>query len=192
MMRRLPRQGSSQRRTALPRRPDVSGKPSDVLIFRVEVVLLLTGLALSGCGPSRQPPNADDLPSAYPRGQINDPKLAEAAQGFATWAKAQVAEGQPIYQRVEILPPADTLLPYGIGAFQKETRLPAILTVGQGWQSLKPQVREETLATAFRELVSRLTNFAIKPTLTVQTSQGLELAWVNDLIPGQKLLHGED
>jgi hypothetical protein len=32
----------------------------------------------------------------------------------------------------------------------------------------------------------------VRATVTVQTPQGLELCWINDVEPGRKLLHGED
>lgn len=154
-------------------------------------LLLLASLVLAGCGSPASPPSAD-LPPAYPRSQINDPRLAEAARGFTAWARAQTSDGKPLYERVEMLPPVDTLLPYGMGAFQKSPRLPAILTTGSAWATLKEEAREEAVKLAFRELTSRLAESPVKATLTVQTPQGLELAWVNEVIPGQKLLHGED
>jgi hypothetical protein len=155
---------------------------------RLAAVLLAAVLA-SGCSSSASPPGAD-LPPAYPRGQINDPKLAEAARGFASWATARQADGQPLYARVETPPPVETVLPYGIGAYQKEPRLPALLTTGPGWDALTPAAREEEAAAAFRELAARANGH--KVTLTLQTPEGLVLAWVNELTPGRKLLHGQD
>jgi hypothetical protein len=63
------------------------------------------------------------LPPAYPRTQILDPKLAEVARSFAAWAGEQKVGEQPLFGRVEVLPPVETLLPYGIGTYQKEPRL---------------------------------------------------------------------
>ena len=43
-----------------------------------------------------------------------------------------------------------------------------------------------------RLLESRASAFAVRATVTVQTPQGLELGWINNLEPGRKLLHGAD
>jgi hypothetical protein len=152
----------------------------------------LTGAA--GCRPAA-PPAAADLPPAYERATITDPKVAEVARGFTTWAGQQQAGGQPMFGRVEVLPPASTLQPYGIGTYEKKPRLPAILTTGSGWAALPADRREAAVAAAFTELSDRLagikTEPPLRPTLTVQTPQGLELAWVNDVVPGRRLLHGD-
>jgi hypothetical protein len=86
-------------------------------------------------------------------------------------------------------------LPYGIGTYQKQPRLPAILTTGPGWRDLAADDREALAARAFQELSRRLESSAgaaaVRATLTIQTPQGLELCWINELEPGRKLLHGE-
>ena len=96
---------------------------------------------------------------------------------------------------MEVLPPAPTVLPYGIGANQKETRLPAILITGPGWSSLKAEERESLAARVFTELSASFEAIRpeppIRPSVTIQTPQGLELAWINGLEPGEKYLHGE-
>jgi hypothetical protein len=154
-------------------------------------VLVLLTIALAGCS-SKQSPPAEDLPPAYPRGQINDPKLAESARDFVAWARAQQSEGKPLYERIETLPPVDTVLPYGIGTYQRERRLPALLTTGPGWNALSPPQREEAAASAFQELTRRVaaSSPGLKATLTVQTPDGVELGWINHLTPGRNLLHG--
>ena len=97
---------------------------------------------------------------------------------------------------IEVLPPAPTLLPYGIGTYQKQLRLPAILITGPGWSALAGDDREALAARAFQELSRRLESSAsastVRATVTIQTPQGLELCWINNLEPGRKLLHGED
>jgi hypothetical protein len=152
-------------------------------------------LAIAACDRRAVPP-AGDLPPAYTRDKILDPKLAEVARAFTAWAGAQKGGPEPVFARVEVLPPAPTLLPYGIGTYQKQPRLPAILITGPGWRSLSRDDREALAARAFQEL-SRLlessaTTPAVRATVTIQTPQGLELCWINDLEPGGKLLHGED
>jgi hypothetical protein len=154
------------------------------------VAVLGLGVA-AGCRPTAPPPAAADLPPAYPRATITDPKVAAAAKAFTAWAADQQANGQQVFARVEVLPPVPTLLPYGIGTYQKEPRLPAVLTTGPGWDALPADRREATAAASFTDLANRLTAANLKPTVTVQTREGLELAWINELPPGRKLLHGD-
>jgi hypothetical protein len=161
--------------------------------------VLLAGLLLAspGCDRPSVPPRGD-LPPAYTRDKILDPKLAEAARAFTRWAGEQKVGTRPAFERVEVLPPAPTILPYGIGTYQKQSRLPAILITGPGWRDLSRADRDALAARAFREL-SRLLEptgaesaTAVRATVTIQTRQGLELGWINDLEPGRALLHGED
>jgi hypothetical protein len=152
-------------------------------------------LASAGCG-QRATPTAGDLPPAYTRDKILDPKLAQVAQEFTAWAADQKAQAGPVFGKVEVLPPSPTLLPYGVGTYQKQLRLPAILITGPGWRSLSDDEREALAARAFRELARLLESSGsespVRATVTVQTPQGLELCWINDLEPGRKLLHGAD
>jgi hypothetical protein len=154
-------------------------------------------LASTGCGRRAVPsPPADNLPPAYTRDRILDPKLAEVARAFTAWAGEQKVQAGAVFGRVEVLPPAPTVLPYGIGTYQKQMRLPAILITGPGWRALSQDDREALAARAFQELSRLLESStstpAVRATVTIQTPQGLELCWINDLEPGGKLLHGED
>jgi hypothetical protein len=167
--------------------------------YLMALMSVLVGPA-PGCGTSAPRPDdvmeaSSELPPAYTRDKIIDPKLADVSRAFTGWVEAQKAGTAPIFSRVEVLPPTPTVLPYGIGANQKEVRLPAILITGAGWSSLKAQERESLAARAFSELAARLTAAKpeppIRPSLTIQTPQGLELAWINSLEPGEKSLHGE-
>jgi hypothetical protein len=137
----------------------------------------------------------NDLPPAYTRDKIIDPKLAEAAHSFTGWVEAQKVGPSRIFSRVEVLPPAPTLLPYGIGTNQKEMRFPAILITGPGWPSLKLSERDALAAKVFEQLSAQLAAIGqdppIQPSVTIQTPQGLELAWINAIEPGGKYLHGE-
>jgi hypothetical protein len=160
-----------------------------VIALAVAAILASTGCDRRGVAP------AGDLPPAYTRDKILDPKLAEVARTFTAWAGEKQAPAGAIFSRVEVLPPAPTLLPYGVGTYQKQLRLPAILTTGPGWRDLSGDDREALAARAFQEL-SRLLGSstgaaAVHATLTIQTPQGLELSWINELEPGRKLLHGE-
>ena len=88
------------------------------------------------------------------------------------------------------------MLPYGVGAYQQEPRLPAILTTGPGWASQEPEEKEAAAAQAFRKLSLGLEALKLdpplRPTLTIQTASGLELAWINDLVEGRKNVHGDE
>jgi hypothetical protein len=161
------------------------------------VILLPVAAALASSGCDRRPiAPAGDLPPAYTRDKIVDPKLAEVARAFTKWAADQKAQAGPVFATVDVLPPAPTLLPYGIGNYEKQLRLPAILITGPGWRALTGDDREALAARAFQELSRLLESSAsasaVRATVTVQTPQGLELCWINDLEPGRKLLHGED
>jgi hypothetical protein len=152
-------------------------------------------LATTGCDRRPVAP-AGDLPPAYTRDKILDPKLDEVARAFTAWAGEHKVQAGAVFGRVEVLPPAPTLLPYGIGTYEKQPRLPAILITGPGWRALSPDDREALAARAFQELSRLLESStsapAVRATVTIQTPQGLELCWINDLEPGGKLLHGED
>ena len=160
------------------------------------VIALPVAAVLASTGCDQRPVAPDGyLPPAYTRDKILDPKLAEVARAFTAWAGEQKVQARAVFSRVEVLPPAPTLLPYGIGTYQKQLRLPAILTTGPGWRALAGDDREALAARAFQELSRLLESSAsasaARATLTIQTPQGLELCWINDLEPGRKLLHGE-
>ena len=62
-------------------------------------------LASTGCDRRVVAP-AGDLPPAYTRDKILDPKLAEVARAFAAWAGEQKVQSGAVFGRVEVLPPA--------------------------------------------------------------------------------------
>lgn len=147
---------------------------------------------------SPDPTTADrELPPAYTRNRIIDPALRKVAEEMQSWALQQTgAGGQPLYGRVEVLPPVQTVQPYGIGVFQQEPRLPIILTTGSGWAGLEITVKEAKTTQAFQDFSERLQALkrepSLQPTLTIQTPQGMELAWVNRLAPNGKNVHGDE
>jgi hypothetical protein len=170
--------------------------PSSYLMALMFVLVAVS----AGCGSSAPGPGdvteaSSELLPAYTRDKIIDPKLAGVSQAFTRWVESQKAGTAPIFFRVEVLPPTPTVLPYGIGANQKEIRLPAILITGPGWRVLKAPEREALAARVFLELSARLEAARpeppIRPSVTLQTPQGLELAWINQIEPGEKYLHGE-
>jgi hypothetical protein len=159
--------------------------------------LAMVWLAVAGCRPA--PPSAAEqgLPPAYTRNQITDPALRQVAEEIQGWAAKQVgAGGQPLFSRSEVLPPAQTVQPYGVGAYQQELHLPVILTTGSGWAGLKPAEKEAAAVRTFSDIAGRLQALKrepqLQPTLTIQTPQGMELAWINHLDPSGKYVHGDD
>lgn len=160
--------------------------------------LALAWLAALGC--QRTPPGRPaekGLPPAYASNQINDPALRAIAQEIRTWAIQQAGPGgQPLYSRAETPPPVQTVQPYGVGVFQQDPRLSVILTTGPGWNGLKPAEKETKVAEAFHVFSARLGGLqrepVLRPTLIVQTPQGMELAWINHLDPSGKNLHGDE
>jgi hypothetical protein len=160
--------------------------------------LVTIWVAPCGCQPT--PPSAapQSLPPAYTSHQLTDPAVRKVAAEIENWAVQQVgADRQPLYSKVEVLPPVQTVQPYGVGAYQQEARLPVILTTGPGWRSgLKSDDKEKKAAEAFGECSVRLAALnrqpALKPTLTIQTPQGMELTWINYLDPSVKNVHGDE
>jgi hypothetical protein len=158
----------------------------------------LIWLAASGCRKNSPDPAAEHgLPPAYASNQITDPALRRVAEEIRSWTGQQVgAAGQPLYSRAEILAPVQTVQPYGVGAYQQEPRLSVILTIGPGWASLKREDKEAKIAGMFRTIAAKLETLKrqtpLRPTLTIQTPQGMELAWINHLDPSGKNLHGDD
>lgn len=95
-----------------------------------------------------------------------------------------------------MLPPTQTVLPYGVGAYEQELRLPTILTTGPGWASRNPEEKEAVAVQVFRELSQGIEALKLapplRPTLTIQTPSGFEIAWMNHLDEGQRNIHGDD
>jgi hypothetical protein len=164
-----------------------------------ETVLLMVWLTAVGCQrmPPPPAPAEQELPPAYTSRQITDPALRQLAEESQIWILKQVGPGgQPLYSRAEILAPVQTVMPYGVGAYQQEPRLPVILTTGAGWTGLAREDKEAKVAEIFRLLTAKLetlmTQPPLRPTLTIQTPQGLELAWINYLDPSGKNLHADE
>jgi hypothetical protein len=175
------------------------------------VPLALIGLIVSGCSPTiselesrflpepKPPETVEKMPAAYSRSQINEPRLRAVAEEFQTWALAQETKWPPptpLFSRVEVLPPVLTVLPYGVGAYEQELRLPVVVTIGPAWKGQEAEKKEAIAARLFGELSQRLEALKhhppLRPTLTIQTPSGLELSWINDLVPGRKNIHGDE
>ncbi len=177
----------------------VAGRPLRSVAKQAAVAGLML-VILSGCGqPSPNVPEGqpESLPPAYLRSVISEPKLLRVAEEFQRWVQTanRSPKGRPLFSRTEVLPVAQTLLPYGVGVYQQEPRLPVILTTGAGWGELGAEQQEKFIAGIYEELAGRLERAGLdhpyRPTLTLQTPQGLLLAWINGMFPRERLLHGE-
>lgn len=155
----------------------------------------VVALGCQGTPPDR--PAGKQLPPAYASRHFSDPKVRELADQIQAQAVKPVGrDGLKLYSRAEVLPPVPTVQPYGVGVFQQELRLPVILTTGPGWSTLSPAGKEEEVARAFNEFSAVLRRLKreppLRPTLTVQTPQGMELTWINRLDPNGKNVHGDE
>lgn len=162
-------------------------------------ILTFLILGLIGCGmpqTEKIPPMPDgNLPPAYPRSDITDPVLVDASKQIQTYINGRkAASGDLFFSKTEILAPAKIVLPYGVGVFQQELRLPVILTTNKGWRTLKQDEKEMEVKLAFKQMLNILQkmNTSLKPSLTIQTPQGLEISWVNELNGGNKLVFGDE
>lgn len=160
---------------------------------------LLVSLSSLGCHrqPPAERPTKGELAPAYTHNVIVDPALREIAEKIRAQALQEIgADHLALYSRVEVLPPTQTVQPYGVGVFQQEPRLPVIFTTGPGWASLKQADKEARVAKAFRTIAAQLEALKQSPplrlTLTIQTPQGEELGWINHLDPSGKNLHGDE
>jgi hypothetical protein len=163
------------------------------------VAMTALGLAALGCQPPRGAPQnpPGDLPPAYTSNQITDPAQLRAAEAVRAWAAGQTGiAARPLYSKIEVLPPVPIVQPYGVGIYQEELRLPVILTTGPGWKGIPHKGREARAAEAFREIAARLKPLNGDPplqlTLTIQTPEGMELAWINHLDPDGRNVHGDE
>jgi hypothetical protein len=170
-------------------------KSTDPRLRFLLAALPMLGLFAPGC----RPPNAQKgvLPPAYTSNQITDPALLKVAEEIKTWGLKQAGDGRKsLYSRVEVLPPVPIVQPYGVGVFQEEVRLPVIFTTGPDWAGQKPAEKEAAVTQVFRHISGLLQALnhepTLRPTLTVQTPQGMELTWINQLNPNGKNVHGDD
>lgn len=165
---------------------------------RTLLVISLVGFGLlSGCSrpPQRQPiAQADSLPPAYPRTSITDPTTVQGVKALeAAVNSMKGSDGQPLYAGLEILPPTRTVLPYGVGRYQQQTRLPVILTTGPAWAKLDTTRREALVRQTHQECLQALERSACKLplTLTVQEPRGWQVAWLNEPEPGRSIFVGD-
>ena len=161
--------------------------------------LALLILGLIGCGmpqTEKIPPMPDGILSpAYPKSDITDPALVDASKQIHSYVNARKsASGDPLFSKTEILAPAKIVLPYGVGVFQQELRLPVILTTNKGWRTLKQEEKEMEVKSAFQQMLTILQKMKtpLKPSLTIQTPQGLEISWINELNGSGKLVFGDE
>jgi len=158
---------------------------------------LLAMVAFAGCSRpvERQPAmQGEHLPPAYPRSAITDPATVLGIKTLEVAVAAlKGADGQPLYSAVEILPPTRTVLPYGVGRYEQQMRLPVILTTGPAWAKLDSVAREKLVRDTHARCIEALSRAACKLplTLTVQEPRGWQVAWMNDPEPGRSIFVGD-
>lgn len=168
-----------------------------LIIRTLQAFALLGAGLLSGCSrpPQRQPiAQAESLPPAYPRSSITDPATVVGVKALeATVNALKGSDGQPLYALVEILPPTRTVLPYGVGRYQQQNRLPVILTTSPAWAKLDTTRRETLVRQTHQECLQALERSGCKLpiTLTVQEPRGWQVAWLNDPEPGRSIFVGD-
>ncbi|MSR29927.1 MAG: hypothetical protein EXR99_00335 [Gemmataceae bacterium] len=136
-----------------------------------------------------------EIQTPFLRAGTMEADLKEACKSIQVEMEARKnGDGKPLFGKVEILAPASIVLPYGVGVFQQEIRVPIILTTAEGWISLSLMEKEKEVAWAFTDSMATLQKcaHAKKPSLTLQTPRGLEISWVNDIQKGQKLVFGDE
>ncbi|HEX7379736.1 MAG TPA: hypothetical protein VF278_21610 [Pirellulales bacterium] len=159
---------------------------------------MLACAAVLGCTrPPPEQPAGNQLPPAYASRHFDDPDVRALADQIEAQAlKPIIRDGRKLFSRVEVLPPVPTVQPYGVGLFQQEVRLPVILTTGPGWSALTAKQKEAQVARDFNEFSAILLGLKrdppLRPTLTVQTPEGMELTWMNRLDPSGKNVHGDE
>jgi hypothetical protein len=165
--------------------------------FRFLAFCLLIGA--SGCeGSSAPPPGHDWQEAAEGPRSITDPKLRVVAEEWRTRVlqQAETAGQQPLFSRAELLPVTMSALPYGVGVYQQQPRLPVILTTGPGWPALDAEQKEKQIALVYKDLSDHLqtTGFGegCRPALTLQTPRGMLLAWINQVPTTGKRIHGDN
>ena len=129
-------------------------------------MLFAAWTAALGC--QRTPPTTVEqgLPLAYTSNEITDPALRKIAEEIRNFDVKQLgAGGQPLYSRAEVLVPAKTVQPYGVGVYQQELRLPVILTTGPGWAGLKREDKEAKVAEIFGTISAKLETLKRQPPL---------------------------
>ncbi|MFN5289735.1 MAG: hypothetical protein ACK5E4_06550 [Planctomycetia bacterium] len=154
---------------------------------------------IAGCNPNDQNKSKVIVPAQtqtpFNRGETQDADLQKTGRAIREWVESRkTTDGIPKFVKTEILAPASIVMPYGVGMFQQEMRVPIILTTGMGWKSLQPEEKEKEVIQAFEEFKKFLQQCTIprKPSLTLQTPQGLEISWVNEIQKGQKLVFGDE
>lgn len=162
-------------------------------------IILGAMVIIAGCNPSDQDKSKFIVPAQtqtpFNRGETQDADLQKAGRAIREWVDSRkTADGVPKFGKTEILAPASIVMPYGVGMFQQEMRVPIILTTAMGWKSLQSEEKEKEVTQAFEEFKKILQQCSIprKPSLTLQTPQGLEISWVNDIQKGQKLVFGDE
>ncbi|NBU77321.1 MAG: hypothetical protein EBS30_19235, partial [Planctomycetes bacterium] len=137
----------------------------------------------TGCSRPTKPldPLAADtiMAPAYPRSTMGDEATARVAAELTALAKnRQTPTGEILFDRCDVLPPVRSILPYGAGQYEQQTRLPIILTTASGWNKLDSATRQIELRTLFVAITQSTQGLASVggPTITVVNPRGWQVA----------------
>ena len=160
--------------------------------------LLMTALGfLAGCGAPAHVPldNGTTGEPVYPRSAISNPAILRVAGLIRELAlRERTADGAELFSSCEILPPARSVLPYGVGQYEQQLRLPVILTTSPAWEKMPAESRRIALA-GFREVAERSTANVPElkgPTITVVNSKGWQIAWLNGVAHDGRMFLGDE
>lgn len=131
----------------------------------------------------------------YPRSAISDPGILKVAGLIRDLAlRKRTADGAELFSGCDILPPAKSVLPYGVGQYEQQLRLPVILTTSAAWEKLNAESRRTAL-TGLREAAERFASDVPGlngPTITVVNSRGWQVAWLNGPVPDGRMFLGDE
>jgi len=160
--------------------------------------LLILIILSTGCSRPTKPldPLAADtiMAPAYPRSTMGDAPTERVATELATLTKnRQTPAGEILFDRCDVLPPVRSILPYGAGQYEQQTRLPIILTTAPGWEKLDAVARQTELRALFVAISQSTQSLGSVsgPILTVVNPRGWQVAWMNDAGTGRPLFVGD-
>jgi hypothetical protein len=152
---------------------------------------------LSGCMrqvPAVKPAEASAEP-VYPRSTISDPETKRVAAIVRNlFLERQTRKGEKLFSSCDILPPARSVLPYGVGQYEQQLRLPIIVTTATAWDRLDGPGRRSILADLHESSIRYIAEVpALKgPSITVVNSKGWQVAWLTSLSTADGMFLGDE
>jgi len=162
------------------------------------LAILMTGMGfLAGCGAPAPVPADHEATGepVYPRSAISNPGVLRVAGLIRDLAlRERTTAGAELFSACDILPPAKSVLPYGVGQYEQQLRLPVILTTSPAWDKVSAESRRVALA-GFREAAERFTADVPElkgATITVVNSRGWQIAWLNGTAHDGRMFLGDE